>query len=351
MTATLQSSVLEQKLFPSWQDSGTPVRPYSRCQTGYLVAGLSFSDKGQQGDLPGETSIHHTQPVLPMVSTEILNSFQTIQISIPLIGAVSENFLLGVRCMNTYNREFSMALGTPTFSSLITLIALILKRYSIPTQVLRITVLTGQQPKRQSSSKQSPCWGCNGWKHFSNLSEMLRHIENHECRSHWTIRQINALAEKCNGFSRFIIPGRQDWFRRGAPPLKPQKNDYDRYNDCYLCPNCDEIYENMSELKEHLEERECSYDYPSVLRCPSCPESGFERLSDLVQHLEQRNFQTGCAKAWMTGVFQSLKRKFEDAGAQRRTEMDQDELLVGERRPRGSRVNMRNFYDDKDWIE
>ena len=178
---------------------------------------------------------------------------------------------------------------------------------------------------------------------------MLRHIENHECRSHWTIRQINALAEKCNGFSRFIIPGRQDWFRKGAPPLKPQKIDYDQYNDCYICSNCDELYENMSELKEHLEERECSYDYPSVLRCPSCPKSGFERLSDLVQHLEQR--KTGCAKAWMISLFHSLERKFEDLGAQRRKEMDQDEFLVDERRPRRSRVNTRKYHDDEFWLD
>ena len=240
-----------------------------------------------------------------------------------------------------------MAVGTLTFTFLITLTPLNLKRYSIPIQVLPITILIDRQPKKQMNPKQRRCWGCNDWKHFSSIAEMLRHIENRECRSQWTIRQVNALAEKCNGFSRFIIPGRQDLFRKGAPPLKPQKNDYDQYNDCYLCPNCDELYENMSELKEHLKERECSYDYPSVLRCPSCPESGFERLSDLVQHLEQRSFQTGCTETWMIDLFQSLKRRFEDLGAQRRMEMDQDELLIGERRPRRSRFNTRNLYD---WI-
>ena len=244
-----------------------------------------------------------------------------------------------------------MAGGTLTLCFLITLTPLISKRYSIPIKFLPITVLIDQQPKKQSSSKQLSCWGCNDWKHFSNFAEMLRHIENRECRSHCTIRQINALAEKCNGFSHFIIPGRQDLFRDGAPPLKPQKIDYDQYDDCYFCSNCDEPYENMSELKEHLKERECSYDYPSVLRCPSCPRSGFERLSDLVQHLEQRNCQTGFTKALMTGLFQSLKRKLEDLGAQRRMEMDQDEFLVDERRPRRSRVNPRNFHDDVFWIE
>ena len=240
-----------------------------------------------------------------------------------------------------------MAFGTPTFSFLITLTPLILKRYSIPTQVLPITVLTGQQPKNQISSKQVPCWGCNDWKHFSKLSEMLRHIENHECRSHWTIRQINALVEECNGFARFIIPGRQDWFRAGAPPLKPQKIDHDQYDNCFICSICGEFYETKSQLTEHLKERECSYDYPSVLRCPSCPESGFERLSDLVQHLEQQRCQTGCAKVWMTGLVQSLKRKFEDPGAQRRVEMDQYQLLVDERRPGRLRVNTRHLYDDE----
>ena len=254
-----------------------------------------------------------------------------------------------MRCVNTCKRALSVAAGTLTLSFLITLTPLIFKRYSILFQVLPITVLIDQQPKKQTSSKQLPCWGCNDWKHFPNLSEMLRHIENNECRSHWTTRQINTLAEECNGFSRFIIPGRQDWFRKGAPPLKPQKFDYDEYNDCYLCSNCDEPYENMSELREHLQERECSYDYPSVLRCPSCPKSGFERLSDLVQHLEQWNCQTGRANAWMAGLFQSLQRKFEDLGVQRRMEMDQDELLVGGRRPRRSQFNKSGFYDD--WIE
>lgn len=176
---------------------------------------------------------------------------------------------------------------------------------------------------------------------------MLRHIENHECRSNWTIRHINALAENCNGFARFIIPGRQDLFREGAPPLKPYRDDHNQYDNYFLCPICEDIYETKSQLKEHLKERECSYYYPSVLRCPSCPESGFERLSDLVQHLEQQRCQTGCAKAWMIGLVQSLKRKLEEPGAQRKMEMDEHQRLVDERRPGRLRVNIRDLYDDE----
>ena len=87
-------------------------------------------------------------------------------------------------------------------------------------------------------------------------------MENHECRSNWTIRQINALAEKCNGFARFIIPGRQEYFREGAPPLKPYRTNHDQYDNYFPCPNCNDVYERKSQLKEHLKERECSYYYP-----------------------------------------------------------------------------------------
>lgn len=162
---------------------------------------------------------------------------------------------------------------------------------------------------------------------------MLRHIEDNECRSHWTIKHLNMLAEECNGAAQFIIPGRRRWFRAGAPPRKPSEADYNRSGDYFTCCICDEDYEMESQLKRHYKERECSYDYPSVLQCPSCPEYGFERLCELFEHLERQRCQTACAKWWRTDLARRIERKFEDPWVQRRLDNDGYKLQADWRRP------------------
>ena len=144
---------------------------------------------------------------------------------------------------------------------------------------------------------------------------MVKHIENNECRFGWTIQYLNALAEECNELAPFIIPERILWFRAGAPPLKPDQTDYNPYDDLYVCSVCNEEYERGHQLREHLKERECSYAYPSVLQCPRCPDTGFERLSQLFDHFERPGCQ--CDRRLVASLIECLKRNFEDPRVQR----------------------------------
>lgn len=167
---------------------------------------------------------------------------------------------------------------------------------------------------------------------------MLRHIEDNECRNNWTIQYLNALAEECNGSVQLIIPRRGCWFRAGAPPLKPRGIDYKPYEGCFTCSICDEDYELRFELKEHLKERGCCYDYPCVLQCPSCPDYEFERLSEFLERLECQRYRTACAKRWLAGLAQRLERKFEDPRVQRRLGDDSYGLRADGRIPGRLRV-------------
>ena len=174
---------------------------------------------------------------------------------------------------------------------------------------------------------------------------MLKHLENHECHNDWTIQHLNALAEECTGSTRCIIPGRGTWFRAGAPPLKPKKADRDPYDGFFICSICRMGYERESQLKEHLNDRECSHDYPSVLQCPLCPGTGFERLSELFEHLEHR----GC---WhedrrLANMVQSLERKFEDPGVQKRLDKESYRLKADESRRGKLYVRTRLLDDDE----
>ena len=173
---------------------------------------------------------------------------------------------------------------------------------------------------------------------------MLKHIENSECHNRWTIQHLNKLAEECSGMVHFIIPGRETWFRAGAPPLKAKQADSDSQHRAFKCSICDKRYVRSSQLKEHLEEQECSHDYPSVLRCPWCPDSGFKRLSELFDHLERQRCQRG--ENWVRSLVQSLKKKFEDIGVQRRLDKDSVRLRADkERTGRKLCVETRNLDD------
>lgn len=143
----------------------------------------------------------------------------------------------------------------------------------------------------------------------------MKHIEDNECRYGWTIKHLNALAFQCDQLRQLIIPEREWWFWAGAPPLKPDQTDYSPDDHLYVCTVCDEEYERGHELREHLKGRECSYDYPSVLQCPRCPHTGFERLSQLFEHLER----PGCrGDRRSVGILtECLKRKFEDRRVRR----------------------------------
>ena len=175
---------------------------------------------------------------------------------------------------------------------------------------------------------------------------MVKHIENNECRCGWTIQHLNALAEECNELAYFIIPGRTPWFRAGAPPLKPEQTDCSPYDNLYVCPVCDEEYEREYQLREHLKGRECSHDYPSVLRCPWCRDAGFERLSQLFEHLER----PGCRCDWrlVASLVKRLKRNFEDPRVQRSVErrLERDSIRLQADKGLGILRLVREFYDD-----
>ncbi len=195
-------------------------------------------------------------------------------------------------------------------------------------------VLIIWEPKKQANPEQSSCRGCNKWKQSPTLSQMQKHIENNECHNDWTIQHLNALAEECNGSAQFIIPQRRECVHEGAPPFKSKKRTgYDPYDYYLVCPNCDELFERESQLKEHLRTRECSHTGPSVLRCSSCPDYRFERLSDLFEHLERRRCRTARKDQCVTGLAQSLKRRFEDPAVQRGLDNDYLRLRADERRP------------------
>lgn len=187
------------------------------------------------------------------------------------------------------------------------------------------------RPKKQNISKQYPCWGCRTWRHFSALSKMLEHIENNECHYHWTIQHLNALAAECPESARFIIPGREVWFVAGAPPLKPKQTDYIPDHGVFVCSICDEAYERESHFREHLKRKECSQDYSSVIHCRRCPNTGFERLSELFRHFEEQKCHSG--EVWVASFVQSLERGFEDPWVQRRLERDCIRLRADRRRP------------------
>ena len=174
---------------------------------------------------------------------------------------------------------------------------------------------------------------------------MFKHIENNECRNHWTIQHLNKLAEECNGSAQFIIPGREAWFRAGAPPLKAKNTDQDPYNESFVCSICDDDFERHFQLKKHLQDGDCSHEYPSVVQCPSCPEHGFERLSELFEHFDRQEFQRG--KWLIPSLVQSLKEKFKDSGVQWRLDKDSYELRADATKPGRLCVKVRVLDDDE----
>ena len=176
---------------------------------------------------------------------------------------------------------------------------------------------------------------------------MLKHIEDNEYRNDWNIRQLNTLAAECSALVSFIIPNRLGWFRAGAPPWKPKQTDYDPYDDVYICPNCDEEYEMVSELRKHMKEQECSHNYPSVLRCPWCPGFGFERLSELFKHLESRDCRRDRRDLLVEDLEESLRRRFEDVRVQRRLNTNFAGIPPDRLRPEGLFVRRRISDNDK----
>ena len=176
---------------------------------------------------------------------------------------------------------------------------------------------------------------------------MVKHIENNECRYRWTIQHLNALAGECNELAHFIIPERILWFWAGAPPLKPDSTDYSPYDDLYKCPVCNEEYERGYQLREHLKGRECSYGYPSVLRCPWCPYTGFERLSQLFEHLERPGCQ--CDRRLVASLIECLKRNFEDPRVQRSVQqrLERETIRLQADKDLGILRLRRELYDDE----
>ena len=175
---------------------------------------------------------------------------------------------------------------------------------------------------------------------------MIEHIENNECRYGWTIQYLNAMAEECKELAFFIIQERILWFRAGAPPLKPKHTDYTPYDRLYLCPVCGEEYKRGHQLREHLKGRECSYDYPSVLRCLWCPDAGFERLSQLFEHLQRPGCR--CDRRLFAGIVECLKRKFEDPRVQQRVRrrLEGESIHLQADRGLGILRLRRELYDD-----
>ena len=143
----------------------------------------------------------------------------------------------------------------------------------------------------------------------------MKHIEDNECCSGWTIKHLNELAYQCYDLEQFIIPDRGVWFVAGAPPLKPDPTDFSPHNNLYVCPVCHKEYGRGHELREHLKGRECSHGYPSVLRCPGCPHTGFERLSQLFEHLEWPGCQSN--RRSVARLVERIKRNFEDPRVRR----------------------------------
>lgn len=176
---------------------------------------------------------------------------------------------------------------------------------------------------------------------------MLKHIENNQCRNHWTIQHLNALALECDGFWHLIHAGRETSFRAGAPPLDTKGSDYIPRHHTFVCPICREEYERESQLKEHLKEGECSKDYPSVLQCTWCPGTGFKRLSELFGHFERKRGR--CDQRWAASLANSLEKKFEDSGVQQRLNRDVHELRADPKRPgKGKlKVETRSLDDDE----
>ena len=171
---------------------------------------------------------------------------------------------------------------------------------------------------------------------------MLKHIENGECRNGWTIQHLNKLAEECNACAYFLIRERRWWFRAGAPPLKPKPTDYRPHDGFFVCSICDEMFEREFQLREHLREQVCSRDYPSVLQCPRCPNTGFQRLSELFKHFERPECQ--CDRRLVESLAHSLKRKLEDIGVQERLDRDPVRLRADRRRP--GRLRLIRSYED-----
>lgn len=176
---------------------------------------------------------------------------------------------------------------------------------------------------------------------------MVKHIENNECRSGWTIKHLNAMAESCNELGFFINHERRLWFRAGAPPLKPEGNDYSPRDDLYVCPVCFEEYETWHQLREHLKGRECSHDYPSVLRCPWCPGAGFERLSQLFKHFE--GLECRCDRRLVANLVGCLKRNFEDPRMQRSVQrrLKRKSIWLQADKDRGILRLRQESYDDE----
>ena len=192
-------------------------------------------------------------------------------------------------------------------------------------------VLIFWEPKKQANPEQFSCKSCNERKQSLTLSQMPKYIKNNECHK---MQHLKALAEECDGSAQCILPQRRECVHAGAPPFKSKRRtDYDPYDYYLVCPNCDELFERESQLKEHLKKRECSHTYLSVLRCPSCPDYRFERLSDLFEHLERRRCRTAREDQCVTGLAQSLKRRFEDPAVQRGLDKDYYRLRADGRRP------------------
>ncbi len=121
--------------------------------------------------------------------------------------------------------------------------------------------------------------------------------------------------------------------RRSSTLQMKRTTDYDPYDYYLVCPNCEELFERESQLKEHLRTRECSHTHPSVLRCPSCPDYRFERLSELSEHLTRRRCRTAREDQCFTGLAQSLKRTFENPAVQRGLDKNYHPLRAHESRP------------------
>ena len=176
---------------------------------------------------------------------------------------------------------------------------------------------------------------------------MVKHIEDNECPCGWTTQYLNALAAECNELAHFIVLEREPWFRAGAPPLKPDQTDYSPYDDLYSCPICNKEYERGYQLREHLKGQECSYAYPSVLRCPWCPDQGFERLSQLFEHLEWPGCR--CDRRLVANLIECLKRNFEDPRVQRSVQqrLEREPIRLQADRDLGILRLVPDFYDDE----
>lgn len=80
------------------------------------------------------------------------------------------------------------------------------ERYDTTASSSLLAVLRNPWPKKRKHTEAPPV-GCKSRKHFPTLSEMLRHIGDHECHDPGKIRHLNELAEESSGLGHFIIPG------------------------------------------------------------------------------------------------------------------------------------------------